>query len=251
MSNRRKPESALFPKQTEFPEAKKMSENFDANMAIYEFFDHLLSRGYVLARREPESGNLLAMRTRPTVEHEVLVFRGVDKLAYALERDRMRAMYPHLATRYGIEDEYEIPAPEYAEQPRLEPVGQAGEFDDDELLSLADAWRGGVFTLTPSYAGVRVKISRCRQLHPELVPKMIPKGTRTLYRVGDLREWEKAYTELGEYSKIGASFAPGQPKGVRVRDLETVTDEPVVEELDALEFLMSKMRGERDVREED
>jgi hypothetical protein len=256
MSNSRKPTSALFPVRTEFPESRKMSENFDGNAAIYDFFDFLLERGYVLARREPESGQLRAMKVRPTVEHEVLMFRGVDKIAYAVERDAMRAAYPHLWARYGLSDETPIHdgVPEYADTPvaPMEPVQAFPPLDDDELVSVAEAHRRGVFK-TPAYNGVRVKMTICRRSYPELMPKVTYRGSQTLYRVGDLKVWEDAYSKATDEkvrwgrsrggSARAAQFNPGGP--VPIPSLE----QPVAEAVDALAFLMSKIRGgEEDVR---
>lgn len=251
MGNRTRPISALFPVKTEFPESRKMSENFDGNAAIYEFFDYLLERGYVLARREPESGQLRAMKVRPTVEYEVLMFRGVDRIAYAVERDAMRAAYPHLWARYGLSEEAIVhdALPDYADEaPAIRRVhvdrSQPKEVDDDTMLSIAEAWRQGVFTMTPSHSGVRVKIARCRRLYPDLMPRMVPHGSLTLYRVGDLRRWEEVYTQRAAEAKAGILFDGGAGQ-VRQRDLDAgVPEQPVAEVSDALAFLMGKIRGD-------
>lgn len=251
MSNRSKPTSALFPVQSEFPESRKMSETLEGNLAIYEFFDHLLAHGYVLARRDPESGALRAMKTRPTVEHEVLAFRGVDKFAYALERDAMRVAYPHIWAKYGLAEENSIEdvAPAFAEPVKVEKPQVP--LSDDAEVSLAEAWRRGVFTLTPSHSGVRVKIARCKRLYPEIMPKVIYKGSMTLYRAGDLREWEQVYTERAAAAKAAILFDGGQTGvrgAVRQRDRDAEVEQVAgpVEVTDALAFLMRKIRGEEE-----
>lgn len=231
-----------------------MSENFEGNAAIYEFFDHLLASGYVLARRDAESGQLRAMKVRPTVEHEVLMFRGVDKLAFAIERSAMQAAYPHLWAKYGLADEAGVfeGGPEYAEPPRedlgpLEQVDRRGEsVPDDMLLSVAEAFRRGVFTMTPNHNGVRVKLARCRRLYPELMPKMHPQGSQTLFRAGDLRAWEREYMKRGERNMTQAKrLATFGREPVQVEEAPP----EVVDTFDALDFLMSKIReGKEDVR---
>lgn len=254
MSNRRKPTSALFPVKTEFPESRKMSENFDGNAAIYDFFDYLLSHGYVLARRDPESGELRAMKVRPTVEHEVLMFRGVDKLAYAMERDAMRAAYPHLWARYGLSDEAPIydGVPEYAEppggsrgRPPALPDRRGDSVPDDLELSMAEAFRRGVMR-GASYTGIRMKMMRSRRLYPEITPKMRPRGAETLYRVGDLRKWQDEYDQRSANNYQQSAWARDNKPD------EPVLEQPVTEAVDALAFLMSKIRGgEEDVRQEE
>lgn len=247
MSNRRKIDSALFPKQTEFPESRKMSENFEGNSAIYEFFDHLLAHGYVLARRDPESGGLRAMKTRPTVEHEVLMFRGVDKIAYTLEAEVLRTRYAHLWAKYGLTDRPMVAdaIPTFADAPRTA-TAAAPTFTDDTEMSLSEAWRNGVFTMTPSHSGVRVKMTKTRRLYPDLMPKMIPRGAMTFYRVGDLRQWEHAYTERAAEIRAEVQVTGGWHVGVRPSRDEKKTEPEPVEVTDALEFLMRKIRGEED-----
>lgn len=149
MSNRRKPQRpapALFPAKAELPEADKMHRHSSENLAIYEFFDHLLQRGFVLARRDPETGQLRAMKPS-TVEHEVLLFRGVDVLAYRLEMQRLRREYEWLARKYGVDEasvdreiraEYADEEPGTAQQATM-PVGEA-----DALANLWSRLSGGV-----------------------------------------------------------------------------------------------------------
>lgn len=117
MSNRRKPTgpSRLFPVKDEFPETRKMSEKFDANMDIYQFMDHMIAAGYVISRRDT-TGALKEMRPESVVEHELLAYRGVNKLAYYTERTKMRNMYPHIVAKYGGDKLIaEVPTPEFVE----------------------------------------------------------------------------------------------------------------------------------------
>lgn len=256
MSNKRKATSALFPIKADFPESRKVMEASEGNEAIYNFFDFLLDKGYVLARRDPESGQLRAMKTRPTVEHEVLLFRGVDKLAYALECDALRAAYPHLWAKYNLGDEpVQQTWPEFADMPEVPAAAEVPEaatptFTDDTLMTLSQAWNNGVFTMTPSHAGVRVKMTRCRRAFPDLMPKIIARGGLTFYRVGDLRRWEHAYTERAADRRADVQVRGGWhvgPQGAQPQVQPEVREQPVpVEAIDALEFLMRKIRGEEE-----
>lgn len=117
MAGRGKPAKPfqLFPVKEEFPETRKMSEKFDENMAIYQFFDHLIASGYVIARRG--GGQLREMKPDTVIEHELLAFRKVDKIGYYNERTRMRQMYPHIVAKYGGDSlTAEVPNPEFADQ---------------------------------------------------------------------------------------------------------------------------------------
>lgn len=101
---------ALIPRSDDYPETRKMTETFDANMAIYDFVKHLVDSGYVLARKQGDG--LAVMEPWKTSEHEILRFRGIDRLAYLKETTKLRSMYPHLIQTYGVSTEYELPLPE-------------------------------------------------------------------------------------------------------------------------------------------
>jgi hypothetical protein len=235
---------ALFPGQREYPNMKKMVDSFEANAAVYEFFDHLLNAGYVLARRDPETGRLRAMKTRQTVEYEVMRVRGVDRLAYGAESDALRASYPHLWQRYGLDQEARGPSesvPEFAE-PAPEPVQQSvialdcpiPGVDDSEMLSIAEAFRRGVFRAA-SYSAARMKMMRSRRMYPELTPKMRPRGAETLYLVKDLRVWEDEYDRRSA-NNIAWGVLRTQPQARVDLAPESAPD--------ALAVLLGKMRGE-------
>lgn len=248
MSNKRRPDP-LFPVESDYSQSKKMNASFRCNAEIYDFFDHLLKGGYVLARRDPETGVLRAMHTRPTVEHEVLVFRGVDKIAYQAELDSLRAAYPHLWEQAGLGTEGQRVTdvlPEFAEPKPVKAPESPAAVHDDMLVSMAEAWRLGVFTLTPGYSGLRVKLAICRRRYPELMPRMTPRGSQTLYRVGDLRAWEVAYTERAAETVAGIRSTRAEIEA---------HSEPVRQQaqaFNALDHLLSKIRGEKeDVRNEE
>lgn len=256
MSNRVKP-SALFPTQTEFPESKKMVDNSDGNMAIYEFFDYLIRRGYVLARIDPATGRYRPTKFPGTVEHEVLLFRGVDRLAYAVESNRLRALYPHLADKYGVPREYELPEPGF-DVPTVTaeasaPVGVTDGGDPDKMVSVTDVWRSGV-TRSASLKAYRMKLARSRQLHPEITPKPKMLGSQTLYRLGDMVAWEAEYDRKAGLARSeamravrGRDVPPSLPGAARQAGTGAAKAE------DALVVLLNKIRGkgEEDVQEED
>jgi hypothetical protein len=238
---------ALFPGQREYPNMKKMADSSEANDAVYEFFDHLRRAGYVLARRNPETGELRAMKTTPTVEYEVMRARGVDRHAYGAEADALRAAYPHLWQQLGLDPalvcrpcdsvpEFAEPPPAPARRPRFDLGSPLPGVGDDELLSVAEAYRRGVFRAA-SYSAARMKLMRSRRLYPELTPKMRPRGAETLYLVRDLRAWED------EYDRRSANNVAWGVLRTQPQDRIVPTPEPVPAP-DALAVLLGKMRGE-------
>jgi len=249
VSNRVKP-SALFPAQSEFPESKKMVDNSDGNMAIYEFFEYLVRRGYVLARIDPATGHYQPTKFPGTVEHEVLLFRGVDRLAYAVENNRLRAMYPHLADRYGLPDQYELPEPGFdgatvAVVPSV-PVKVVDGRDLDKMMSVIEVWRSGV-TRSSSAGAYRMKLARSRQVYPEITPKPKMSGSATLYRLGDMIIWESEYDRKTGRARSEAMravrsrgvnhFIPAAPEQAKV---------PAVRADEALAVLLGKIQGKEE-----
>lgn len=237
----------LIPHTDEYPQTRKMTESFKENMAIYDFVKHLMDSGYVIARRHAPTGQLQIMEPWKTTEFEILRFRNIDRLAYQLEASKLRSMYPHLIEVYGVNTEYELPVPEVVEQVglfgrateqvRLDPL--ADRPDDEEMVSLSEAWRRDAFSYTPSHSGIRVKLARCRRFHPDLMPKMVPRGTNTLYKLRELRVWEYEYTKRCATNQAGVQFSGHG--GTRFRDDEEV-EAGHVEVKDALSFLRDKIK---------
>lgn len=232
--------SALFPGREEFPQTKKMSDTYNENMAIYEFVKHLVESGYVLARRSSSTGQIQVMEPWKTSEYEILMFRGVDRIAYAVEANKLRAAYPHLIQIHGIEGDYEPPLPQVAEHIELAEHPRE-DVPDDREISFADAFRTGVIRAS-SYASARMKMMRSRRLYPEIVPKMRPQGAHTLYRVGDLRTWEAEYDKKSTDNHRAAAATRSHTLPERAVTLE----QPVAESMDALTFLLGKIRGEEE-----
>ena len=114
------------------------------------------------------------------------------------------------------------------EQPRPLPPG-GGYVEDDVELSVADAFRFGVLS-GASYTGVRMKMSRCRELYPQIMPKFRARGNQTLYRAGDLRAWQEEYAS---FSKQG-----------RWRRVPRTAEVKQVNPSDGLSMLLGKIRGD-------
>lgn len=215
-----RPRQDRLPVPGPYPEHAKMYPHTQTNWEIREFWHFLAAQG-------------LSPLDWDEMNDQLLIWRGVDKDRYLQEAQDMREKYqwlwgqfePRLPELASVIDETKPPARTVANPPGT--------------VSLADYFRKGLSTC-PTYEALRMKLSRSRRTHPDIVPVGRSLGGWQLYTAEELKAWEQEYDRRSGRAKSGGVRRVAQAED---KAKVEVADVPVV---DAAQMLLSKLRGEAD-----